>query len=261
VNKWITGASKQDGTLCINIRQFAVSEFFGEDVETGVFRISAVFYLKQADTYRKILTVNDRVIVKGRLGEVAEQLLDTVSKVFRGFVQRAASFDPAHSDTASQFTARHIEELDVAEKKAIPVYNAGLLQKGLYATFDDFKNNRPSQQVFFYYRDDGATAPRVYQLKENGMKGKEIKFNKFYAVCDGQKMYISGFYDLYPLTKDGNDFYFESIGKEGGDGSPIKSGQTVFEGKTGTLPYDWSTIVFKIDHITGNFIPVSRDSR
>jgi hypothetical protein len=260
VNKLITGSSKQDGTLCINIRQFALSEFLGEDGETGVFRISAVFYLKQVDTYRKISTVNTRVIVKGRLGDVAKKLLDTVSEVLRGFVQQAASFDPAHSDAASQFTARHIDELDVEEKKTLPVYNAGLLQKGLYATFDDFKNNRPSQQVLFYYKD-GDARPRVYQLKENGMKGKGIKFDKFYAVCDGKTMYISGLYDLYPLMNNDNDFYFKAIGKEGGDGSSNEPGQTVIVTRSGTPPYDWSTIVFKIDHVTGNFIPVRRDSR
>jgi hypothetical protein len=257
VNKLITDASKQDGTLCINLRQFELSEFFGKGGETGVFRISAVFYLKQTDTYRKVLTVNTRVVVKAGFGDVTQQLLDTVPEVLGGFVQQVANFDPAHSDTATPLTARYPLDLDVEEKKTLPVYNAGLLQKGLYATFDDFKNNHPSQQVFFYYRD-GATRPVVYQLKENGMKGKEIKFDKFYAVCDGEKMYISGLYALYPLTNNDNDFYFKSIGKEGGDGSPIESGQTVIIGRSGTPPYDWSMIVYKIDHVTGNFIPVRR---
>jgi hypothetical protein len=258
VNKLIADARKQDGTLCINIRQLGLSEFFGQGGETGVFRISAVFYLKQADTYRKVLTVNTRVIVKAGFGDVTQKLLDTVPEVFGGFVQQAAGFDPAQSDAAAHLTARNPLELDVEEKKTIPVYNSGLLQKGLYATFDDFKNNRPSQQVFFYYRD-GDTRPKVYQLKENGMKGKEIKIDKFYAVCDGEKMYISGLYGLYPLTKEGNDFYFKSIGKEGGDGAPIE-GQTVIIGRSGQLPYDWSAIVFQIDHVTGNFIPVRKDT-
>jgi hypothetical protein len=259
INNMITGASKQDGILCINLRQFALSEYWVGYSEIGVFRFSAIFYLKQADTYRKLLTVNTRVTMKSLLGDITKRLLDTLPQVLGSYVQQAASFDPAHIDSAAQLTARYPQDLDVEEKKAIPVYNVDLPQKGLYATFDDFKKNRPSKQVYLYYNDgDPHTRPLVYELKENGMKGKEINFNKFYAVCDGEKMYISGAYALCPLIKKDNDFYFKSIGKEGGDAAPMERGSTVILPRKDLLPYDWATVVYKIDHISGNIIPVKK---
>ncbi|OQP40877.1 hypothetical protein A4H97_14810 [Niastella yeongjuensis] len=258
VAKLILGASKQEGTLCVNIRQFGLSEYSAAGIRTGVFRLSAVFYLRQANSYRKLLTVNTRVLIKAVLGDVTKRLLDTVPQVWGSLVQQAASYDPAQSEAATQLTARYIDELDVEEKKALPVYNTNLAQKGLYATFDDFKNNRPSQQAAFYYKD-GVIAPLVYELKENGMVGKEIKFNKFYAVCDGKKMYVSGLYGLYPLTKTDNDFYFECIGMEGGSRAIVDLGdKTIIIPRSVLPPYDYIDVVHKIDHITGEFIPVRR---
>ena len=257
VNKLIADASKQDAVLCVNIRQFVLSEYWGVGGEHGVFRISAVFYLKQASNYRKLLTVNTRVNVKSTLGDVTKRLLDTIPEVWGRLVQQAAGYDSEHSDAATQLTARYPQDLDIAEKKAIPVYNVDLPQKGLYATFDDFKNNHPSLQVFFE-QPDGADLPEVYELKEDGKKGKTIPFKKYYAVCDGKKIYISGVYALYPLTKNDNDFYFESIGREGGDQAPLEQNPHETPMGKDIFSSDFTKFQFKIDHVNGNFIPVRK---
>jgi hypothetical protein len=257
VTTLIKDASKQDGTLLINLRQFKLTEFDGKGAENGVFRISAVFYLKQGPVYRKILNVNTSVVVRGL--DVTERLLDTVHEALGAFIQQAAGFDVAKIDPTTQFTAQHYESIDELEKEKVPVYNVDLLQKGLYATFEEFKNNRPSAQVIVQM--DASGKPQVYEMKENGKKGRKIRFDNYYAVCDGEKMFISGDYALYPLSKRDTDFYFRAPGKEGGDGSLLVApNQTIIVSRTGELPaylkYDWSIVVFKIDHITGRFIPV-----
>jgi hypothetical protein len=260
VNNLINGANKQDGTLLIHVRQFRLSQFFGKGGENGVFILSAVFYLKNAAVYRKLLTVNTNVVVKSAW-DVTAKLLDTVPEVLGAYVQQAAGFDVAKTDSTTQRTARNWEDLDEQEKNTIPVYNVDMPQPGLYATFEEFKNNRPSRQVMIVQEDE-HDKPLVYEIKENGKKGKEIKFKNFYAVCDGKKLFISGQYALYPLSKRDTDFYFRSVGKEAGDGSPLVQGQTIILGRSGNLPaplnYDWAMVVFKIDHITGKFIPVRK---
>lgn len=253
--KLINDANKQEGTLLINIRQFALSEFFSKGGENGVFRFSAVFYLKQASLYRKVLTVNTNVVLKAGFGDVTQKLLDTVPEVWGGYIKEVASFDPAHADSMSRFTASNFESLDYREKETIPVYNSDRPQKGLYATFEEFRNNQPSRQVIIEHKFE-AEQPKIYEIKADGKKGKKIKPDQFYVVYDGEKMFISGDYGLYPLSKRDDDFYFRSLGKEGGDGSPMVPGQTVIIGRSEKLPYEWSAVVFKIDHITGKFIPV-----
>lgn len=260
ITKLIDGAGKQDATLLINLRQFSVSEFSGKGGENGVFRISAVFYLKQAAVYRKVLTVNNSVVLK-TWGDITERLLDTIPEVLGAFVQQVASFDPNQSDSTTQLTARYFDDLDELEKNTIPVYKVDIPQKGLYTTFEEFKNNRPSGQVIIVQKDE-TDKPLIYEMKENGKKGSKIKYSNFYAVSDGEKMFISGPYALYPLSKRDNDFYFKGIGKDGGDGSPLVPGQTIILDRSGNLPanlkYDWGAVVFKIDHITGKFIPVRK---
>jgi hypothetical protein len=258
VTHLVDGVPKQDATLLINLRQFYLSEFSGKGGENGVFRFSAVFYVKRDSVYRKVLTVNSNVVVKSFV-DITQKLLDTVPEILGAFVLQAASFDAVKTDSTSQLTARHFDALDELEKEKIPVYNVDMLQKGLYASFEDFKNNRPSRQVIIVQEDE-SDKPLIYEIKENGKKGSKIKNGNFYAVSDGEKMFISGPYTLYPLRKRDTDFYFTGIGKDGGDESPIVPGQTIILDRSGNLPaflkYDWGGVVYKIDHITGKFVPV-----
>lgn len=259
VTHLIDGVPRQDATLLINLRQFYLSEFSGKGGENGVFRLSAVFYVKRDTVYRKVLTVNTNVVIKTWV-DITQKLLDTVPEVLGAFVQQAASFDPAKSDSTTQLTARYFDDLDELEKNTIPVYNVDVPQKGLYTTYEEFKNNRPSRQVMFVEQGDESDKPLIYEIKENGKKGSKIKPEKFYAVCDGEKMFISSPYTLYSLKKRDTDFYFTGIGKDGGDESPLVPGRTIILDRYGNLPaflkYDWGAVVYKIDHINGKFVPV-----
>ncbi len=257
VTTLIKDASKQDGTLLINLRQFKLSEFDGKGGENGVLRLSAVFYLKRESMYRKLFTVNTNVVTTSL--DITERLLDTVPEILGAYIKQAAGHDTAKTDSASPFTARHWDELDELEKNTIPAYNVDLLQKGLYTTFDEFRNNRPAAQPVIVEMD-ASDKPVVYEMKPNGKRGRQIKTKNFFAVCDGEKMFFAGQYALYAMSKRDNDFYFRGIGKESGDGSQLVQGQTIILGRSGELPpdlkFDWSMVVFKIDHITGRIIPV-----
>jgi len=253
VNKMISSASKQDGTLLINLRQLATFEHTDASGEFGVLRLSAVFYLKQATEYRKVATVNTRIIVKS-LWDVTNKLLDTIPEVFGAFVKQVASFDSAHCDSMSRFTAKDYTDLDGNEKKMIPVYQVEMPQKGLYDTYEAFKNNHPSRQVIIVPKRASENI-LVYEMRDDGKKGVQINFNNFYAVCDGAKIFISTPHALRPLSKNDNDFYFTGIGGDAGPSS-YEPDPSVIPGRLARAPFAISTVEFKIDHITGLFIPV-----
>jgi hypothetical protein len=257
VTKMIDGANKQEGTLLINIRRFYVSELTLSMSESGTFGLKAEFYLKQDSGYKRMFTIDTNTVVRGL--DVTKKLLDTTPEAFGAFIQQAASFDPGQCATRL-FTADDIQHIEQLEKKEIPVYNVDMPKKGMYATYEDFKNNRPSNENVLVESRKGFSRPFIYELKENGKKGKEILRKYYYAVCDGEKMFISRPNTLYPLTKTSGDFYFTGVGKDAADMGTVILTSVLFGMFAGgaAANHDTAIFEFRIDHLTGRFIPVKK---
>lgn len=260
VSKMIDGANKQEGTLLIRLHRFHVGELTGYMSERGQFEFKANFYLKQdAASYKYLFTVDSTVTVRaGGAFDVTTKLLDTVPEIFGSFINQVAGFDvnKAGSKLYSEYDLQHLEDL---EKKEIPVYNVDVPKKGLYLTYEEFKNNRPSREDIIVDHRKGFSRPFIYEMKENNKKGKEIPSKSYYVVCDGEKMYIGRPHNLYELTKTNNDFYFTGIGKDEADmGTMILAGALggIAGGIAGS--HDTAIFEFKIDHETGKFIPIRK---
>ena len=259
VGKMINGANKQDATLLIRLRRFHVGELNGYMSERGQFEFKANFYLKQATDYKYLFSIDSTVTVRaGGDLDVTTKLLDTVPEILGGFINQAAGFDVNKADS-KLYTAYDLQHLEELEKKEIPVYNVDIPKKGLYLTYEDFKNNRPSREDIIVDHRKGFSRPFIYEMKENNKKGKEIPSKSYYVVCDGEKMYIGRPHNLYELTKTNNDFYFTGIGKDEADmGTMILAG--VLGGIAGGVAgsHDTAIFEFKIDHSTGKFIPIRK---
>jgi hypothetical protein len=257
VTKMIDGANKQEGTLLINIRRFYVSELTLAMSESGTFGLKAEFYLKRDSGYKRMFTIDSNTVVSGL--DVTKKLLDTTPETFGAFIQQAASFDPAQCDTRL-YTAYDIQHIEELEKREIPVYNVDIPKKGMYATYEDFKNNRPSSENVLVENRKGFSRPFIYELKENGKKGREILRKYYYAVCDGEKMFISRPNTLYQLTKTNGEFYFTGLGKDAGDMGTVILASALFGMFAGgaAANHDTAIFEFRIDHLTGRFIPVKK---
>jgi hypothetical protein len=259
IGKMIDGATKQNATLLIRLRRFHIGEVNGYMSEKGAFDFHAAFYLKQSDTYKYLFTLEDTVMVRaGGALDVTTKLLDTVPEIFGGYIKQAAGFD-VNLAGSKQYTFNDVQNLDALEKKEIPVYNVEVAKKGLYVTYDDFKNNRPSREDVIVEHRKGFSRPFVYEMKENNKKGKEIPSKSYFVVCDGEKMYIGRPHNLYELTKKDNDFYFTGIGKDEADmGTMILGGALggIAGGMAGS--HDTAIFEFKIDHASGKFIALKK---
>jgi hypothetical protein len=259
VLKMIDSANKQAGTLFINIREFFIQEFNGKGGENGKFTFKANCYFSRDSIYRPMFSIDTSITVVS-LWDVTDKLLDTVPELLGKIIQQAAAFETTLSDATRGFSAYDIEHIDLIEKKEIPVYNVELPEKGLYATYEDFKNNRPSREDVIIQTKKGFSRPLVYEMKENGKKGKEILHKYYYAVCDGEKAFISGPYNIYLLTKRNNDFYFTGVGKDASDAGTVVLA-TVLMGVVGGIAAannDLAVFEFKIDYNTGKFLPVKK---
>jgi hypothetical protein len=259
VSKLIDGANKQEGTLLINIRSFNISELTSGLSEKGTFAFDAGFYIKQGADYRFLFSIDSSFMIKaGGDLDVTTKLLDTVPEVFAGYINLAAAFD-INKAGYKLYTADEMQHLADVEKKEIPIYSVDIPKKGLYTTYEDFKNNRPREDVFIENRK-GFSRPFIYELKENGKKGAEIKHKYYYVVSDGEKMFVSNAYGLYPLTKRDNDFFFTGVGKDDADvGTVVLAGALMgILGGAAASKNDLALFEFRIDHATGNFIAVKK---
>ncbi|WP_205511458.1 hypothetical protein [Longitalea arenae] len=258
--KMLREAQKQEGTLLINIRNFNIGEVSAGLTEKGTFTFNAGFYIKQGAGYNFLFAIDSTVTVKaGSELDVTTKLLDTVPEILAGYLKQAAGFDLSKAGT-KQYTAYEIEHIVELEKKEIPVYSLELPKKGLYTSYEDFKNNRPSREDVIIQNKKGFSRPFIFEMKENGKKGVEIKHKYYYVVCDGEKMFVSNAYGLYPLTKQGNDFCFTGIGKDDMDvGTAALAGALLgVVGGIAASKNDLALFEFRIDHLTGNFIAVKK---
>ena len=257
-NKLIEGANKQEGTLLINIRYFNISEVSKEVSEKGFFALNAGFYIKQGSDYRFLFSIDSTFAMKAGGLDVTSKLLDTIPEVLAGYINQAAGFDLSKAGS-KLYTADNIQHMSDVEKKEIPIYGIDIHKKGLYATYDDFKNNRPREDVFIENKK-GFSRPFIHEMKANGKKGAEIKHKYYYVVCDGEKMFVSNAYGLYPLTKRDNDFYFIGVGKDEADvGTVVLAGALMgFAGGAAAANNDLAQFEFRIDHATGNFIAIKK---
>jgi len=258
-SKIIAGAVKQNRTILILVRNFFLSELTTATSETGTFTFEAGCYLKDEDnSYRTMFTVDTIMVVRAL--DVTKKLLGKANEQFKLFIQRAALYDTSELGKIS-YSRNQLQNIDETEKKMIPVYNVDVPQKGLYATFQDFKNNTPTETKFIE-EFNKKTEPLFFYMNDDSSKGKEVTRTHYYAICDGNILFISTEHGLYPARKKDHDFYFVGKAKEASNTSSVAMASFMFGivgGMLASIP-ETATFEFKIDHVTGKFLPIKRVS-
>jgi hypothetical protein len=74
------------------------------------------------------------------------------------------------------------------------------LQKGIYLTFADFINNRPSLIDFTVSQENEADFLYIQE------KGEQKLFTDFWGFCDGKTHFIKVGYNFFKLIKDGKTY-------------------------------------------------------
>ncbi|OQP40876.1 hypothetical protein A4H97_14805 [Niastella yeongjuensis] len=259
-NKLVDEAdTKVAGTLLINLRKFFISEHTTA-TEEGLFTIKAGFYYKQDSLYKEMFTIDTTYRIKAGLGDVTERLLDTVPSLLGLLVRDAANYNFTTGVLKNQYTGVEIQHLTEIEKMVIPVYNVPAAKKGLYATAADFMNNHPTREDVIIQLRKGFSRPFIYEMTEDGKKGKEILRKYYYVISDGDKMFLSRPNNLYELTKKEGDFYFTGVGKDDADMGSVAVGYALLGVLGGATAANHDTAIFEfiLDHSTGKFIPIRK---
>ena len=87
----------------------------------------------------------------------------------------------------------------------LPVYISTINRKGVYKTFDEFKMNAPSIDIFTFKK--GKMGDILY-VKENS---SEYPVRDVWGYCDGKDFFINSGDKYSKLVRSGYSFYFEGI--------------------------------------------------
>ena len=252
----IVGATKEDASVLINIRNFFLSEAEGAMAETGTFIFKAGCYYRTNDEYHFMFAVDTTIVLKSNW-DVTKRLEHTASEQLAALIEKAATFNKENIE-ADAWTYADVLDIDKKEKDAIPVYTVSLPQKGVYTSFENFKMNTPDTGFISEY--DERKKKYVFYKPANGNNGKPVSIKEYYAVCDGNTLYFITPFDIYPATKKNGDFYFTGKGKDAANLAAVSTAYFLFGIMGGMIASatETSTFEYRIDHTSGKFLPVRK---
>ena len=142
----------------------------------------------------------DTVIISPR--SVKDMSLFRLPDLLFNFLQKIAFTDETLLNRKSSFT---LNELELLNKKRFdyPMDTAQVLQNGVYANVEEFRNNRPSMSNYEIRSDENGLT-QIY-LKDE--KGQSYFSRKIWGYCDGKQCYTMMDGNLFPVLSVNHAFY------------------------------------------------------
>ncbi|MEJ8820335.1 hypothetical protein [Lacibacter sp. H407] len=107
-------------------------------------------------------------------------------------LQKLAEIDPEIK--LSSGIKKTFDEIELFSKINIPVLSAKTLKKGIYSSYDEFRNNNPSIPDFEIRKDSKSSL-----LIAKDANGQEYPARKIWGFCDGEKVFIKSIDNFFEL--------------------------------------------------------------
>jgi hypothetical protein len=193
---WVTGGL--DNEMEQKIRNTGI------DTSTG--KISSLlakmeFYLKRGSDYfilyRFDSTITRNLSVSRDASALVEQaLVSSISKL-----SEINSKFQSISESKRKFSWDEIEAHN-QKRFDMPVLKDSVHIRGVYFSFEEFKNNNPGQRDFEIQRDKLADLIFIKQAD-----GKLVPERDAWGYCDGRDLYIKSLENYFLLQRQGNAYY------------------------------------------------------
>ena len=97
-----------------------------------------------------------------------------------------------------------MEEIEVHVRKQfdMPVLRDSVLNRGVYFSFDEFKNNSPGLKDFEVEKDKLIDLIFIKQAN-----GTQVPVREAWGYCDGKDLYVKSMDNYFLLQREGNAFY------------------------------------------------------
>lgn len=256
LNSLIT-TSAQNRVLLFQLRDLS----FEVDGNNGMSHIRATLYESLNSQYYFIGTLDTNVEIRDSKN-VSAALQEEVSRALISFI--AGKLTQPYIDNVP-YTLEDVRHIDYTEKSALPLYKMSLYTDGVYYTYEGFADQQPAiTKMEVKYKKNIPAEIRI-ENKSDG-KFKKIDTESFYAVVLGGQAYISFNKKLWPLYMDNGDLFFDAeqnVSRVGFAPSfSIGIGSGGYRGGgIGLGVYNQSRkqiFTYKIDHLSGTFIPLNQ---
>lgn len=135
---------EQPHTILINFRNFFMNE------QTGLFEFHVGCYTKWDNEYWLVYRIDSVYTVKG--ANFKDKLYKKVNEVVNAFITTLVHLDLSKRTNTKPLSFDYIHDIDNREKMEMPVFNDGKPGKGIYFTYNEFKNNRPQLSKFYFIK-------------------------------------------------------------------------------------------------------------
>jgi hypothetical protein len=193
---WLTGGLDEEME-----QQIQNSDIDSSSKKIGSVLARIEFYLKMGTNhfilYRYDTTITKNIYVSKEASVLVEQaLISSLSKL----KEMDSKFQNI-SETKRKFSWDEIESHD-QKRFDIPILKDSAHIRGVYFSFEEFKNNNPGQRDFEVEKDKLIDLIFVKQAD-----GKLAPIRDSWGYCDGKNLYIRSMENYFLLQREGNAFY------------------------------------------------------
>lgn len=187
--------------------------------------------------------------------DVTNKHADNIAKAFEKAILDFASKKVSAAQQARKFF--HVNDLGketvlAKDLSSIAILNTSQYQNGIFTTFEDFLNNRPSITARYEVREGKTT--KLWRVDETG---KRVRIQEgVYAFAKDNALYILFNKEFFPLERKKRSFQF--IGRSTPDSGAVMTGGLIGGAIGGAIAGASSATrkIYEIDLDGGGFIEV-----
>lgn len=192
--------------LIIIMSEFLIENGYKKGSEVAQFSTKLRFFIKDdQEKYTECLGIDTTLDIKSKY-RISKALVALPNKVMNfSLLNLVENMKNSPSEQVPSYTISQISILDSIEKARMPLYK-GQLKRGVYRTFDDFKNNEPSNTNFIV-STTSLGFKKVFLLEDNGELDR-FATKDFFAVYEGDQLYKATIKKLLPMIFENDDFWY-----------------------------------------------------
>ena len=203
-------SNENKDTLVLLVKQFRISDRIYNSINRQLepeilLRVSLSAYARKENQLRRIFSVDDLLLEKIPDDRILKpELMDALRKEALMTMLQKLLTGKNWQSTGAPFSLAAVQE-GIQKRFQLPLFTDSSLRPGVYKTFQEFKQNRPSGlHVQFNMNKDKL-------VNITNSEGKPVDLKNFWGACNGQKQYIIFRNELHELHGSDKGFYFFSF--------------------------------------------------
>lgn len=195
--------------LVILIKNFRISNFIDinniaynnlKDRNAGI-KLNAELFLFNGNNYHALYKIDTTLFIES----VTDFYLHGSPDIFHFIFYKTEnkSFSDLHIGK-TEFSFKQMQE-HANEFSKLPILKKNSFRKGVYRTFNEFKNNVPSITNFTIQKNESADV--LFVIENN----QRYPLQNCWGYSDGNSLYIHSFSNFFPLKRVGNTFNIVAI--------------------------------------------------